>query len=297
MSSITLLSPAKINLTLEILGRRPDGYHYIRSLIQPIDLFDEVRIAAGGGGEGIRIDASGIEIPEGSENLAWKAADMFLRECGLTLSVDIFIRKKIPLGAGLGGGSGNAAAVLVGLNKLTNALREEKILEMASEIGADVPFFIRSRSAAVEGVGERITVLRDFPLFYYVLLCPKLHISTEDIYKKWDELNVGQDMENANKAAGDIQNTVSMFKDANEAPPLINDLYAPAAELYPEINSYKKILSSMGAQSVMMTGSGSAVYALFKNEDQAKEIYDYLKTSPTFELFLAKGIMGWHSVI
>ena len=111
------------------------------------------------------------------------------------------------------------------------------------------------------------------------------------------EANAGQDKENVNKAGTDIQNTVSMFKDVNEAPPLKNDLEAAAVELFPEINSYKKILSSMGAQSVMMTGSGSAVYALFKNEDQAREIYDYLKTSPTFEVVLAKGIKGWHLVI
>jgi 4-diphosphocytidyl-2-C-methyl-D-erythritol kinase len=296
MSTITLLSPAKINLTLEILGTRPDGYHELRSLIQPVDFFDEVRISAEEG-EGIAIETSGIPIPEDSDNLAWKAADLYLRKSGLALRVDIFIKKRIPPGAGLGGGSGNAASVLVGLNKLWSAFTEETLLKIASAIGADVPFFIRSQSALVEGIGDRITVLRDFPSFYFVVLCPNLHVSTQDVYKKWDELNPARKMGDANNSAGDIQNTVSMFRDASQAPPLKNDLEAPALGLYPEINSYKKMLTSMGDLSVMMTGSGSAVYAIFKNEDQAKEIYDYLKTSPTFQVILAKGVKGWHFLI
>ena len=124
MSTITLLSPAKINLTLEILGTRPDGYHELRSLIQPVDFFDEVRISAEEG-EGIAIETSGIPIPEDSDNLAWKAADLYLRKSGLALRVDIFIKKRIPPGAGLGEGSGNAASVLVGLNKLWSASRKK----------------------------------------------------------------------------------------------------------------------------------------------------------------------------
>ncbi len=295
MSTITLLSPAKINLTLEILGVRPDSYHELRSIIQPIDFFDEVRIEVEDG-EGISIESSGIEIPLDSDNLAWKAADRYLKESGLSLSVKIHIKKRIPPGSGLGGGSGNAAAVLVGLNKLTSALNEEKLMHIASTIGADVSFFIRSQSGLAEGVGEKITLLRDFPLFYYLVLCPKLHISTQEIYKKWDELHTAQEHKSPRAVGSDIQETVSMFKN-NATPPLKNDLEEPAIELYPEINSYKKILSSMGAEAVMMTGSGSAVYALFKNEDEAVDAYDYLKTSPTFKSVLASGIKGWHFVI
>ncbi len=295
MSTITLLSPAKINLTLDILGVRPDGYHELCSIIQPIDFFDEVSIEIGDG-EGISLESSGIEIPEGGDNLAWKAADMYLGESGLSRSVKIHIRKRIPPGSGLGGGSGNAAAVLVGLNKLTGALTEEKLLMIGGKIGADVSFFIRSQSAIAEGIGEKITLLRDFPLFYYLVLCPKLHISTQEIYNKWDELHSAREHNSLNTYESDIRATVSMFKD-NAKPPLRNDLEEAAIELYPEISSYKKILSSMGAESVMMTGSGSSVYALFKNEDEAVDAYDYLKTSPTFKSVLAGGIKGWHFVI
>jgi len=296
MSTINLLSPAKINLTLEILGVRPDGYHELRSIIQPIDFFDEVRIEAEEGG-GITLESSGIEIPEGSDNLAWKAAEKYLGESGLPLSVKINIKKRIPPGSGLGGGSGNAAAVLVGLNKLTGALTEEKLLSIAGGIGADVSFFIRPQSAVAVGMGEKITLLRDFPIFYYLVLCPKLHISTEEIYKKWDELNPSPEENSLNASGPDIEERVSAFRDREKPPPLGNDLEEAAIKLYPEINSYKKILSSMGAKSVMMTGSGSSVYALFKKEDEAVDAYEYLKTSPTFKSILAGGIKGWHFVI
>lgn len=295
MSTITLLSPAKINLTLEILGVRADGYHELRSIMQPIDFFDEVRIGVEDG-EGISLEVSGMEITEGSDNLAWKAAEKYLQVSGLSLSVKIQIKKRIPPGSGLGGGSGNAAAVLVGLNKLTNALTEEKLLNIAGGIGADVSFFIRSQSCVAEGIGEKITLLRDFPIFYYLILCPKLHVSTKEIYEKWDELHSPEEWNDQNADEWDIQETVSQFRDSAK-PPLRNDLEEAALELYPEIGSYKKILSSMGAESVSMTGSGSAVYALFKDEDEAVDAYDYLKTSPTFKSVLAGGIKGWHFVI
>ncbi len=295
MGTINLLSPAKINLTLEILGVRANGYHELRSIMQPIDFFDEVRLDVEDG-EGVSIESSGIEIPLDSENLAWKAAEKYLGESGLSLSVKIHIKKRIPPGSGLGGGSGNAAAVLVGLNKLTNALTEEKLLNIASTIGADVPFFIRSQTCVAEGIGEKITLLRDFPIFYYLVLCPKLQVSTQEIYKKWDKLHTSQDQKSLMAKGPDIQETVSMFRDST-TPPLRNDLEEAAISLYPEIGSYKKILSSMGAESVLMTGSGSAVYALFKDEDEAVDAYDYLKTSPTFKSVLAGGIKGWHFVI
>ena len=292
MSTITLLSAAKINLTLEVLGVREDGYHELRSIMQPIDFFDEIRIEAEAG-EGISLESSGIEIPSGKENLAWKAAEAYLNESGLKLEIKIYIKKRIPTGSGLGGGSGNAAAVLIGLNKLTTALTEENLLKIALSLGADVPFFIRSQTSLAEGIGEKISILRDFPLFYYLILCPKLHISTKEIFQKWDELNPSVDNTNIEP---DRDKTVSAFKD-NGKPPLMNDLEEPAILLYPEIKSYKKILASMGAESVLMTGSGSAVYALFRNEDEAVDAYEYLKTSPSFKSVLAGGIKGWHFVI
>ncbi len=293
MGSITLLSPAKVNLTLEVLGKRPDGYHEIRSLIQPVDLFDEVMIEMTEA-EGIQIGSSGIEIPQGEDNLAWKAADLFLRESRLETGLAITIKKKIPPGSGLGGGSGNAAAVLMGLNRLTDALTEETLFGIAPRLGADVAFFLRSVASVTEGIGERITVIKDFPLLYYVILCPNLHVSTADVYAKWDELNKGIPLE---KPSPDIFEIVERFKRQTGDFPLRNDLEAPAFELYPEIRAFRQILSSLDVKNVLMTGSGSAVYAAFRDEFEAYEIHEYLKTSPTFKVFFAAGIKGWHRLI
>lgn len=293
MGSITLLSPAKVNLTLEVLGRRPDGYHEIRSLMQPVDLFDEVTVTTTDG-EGIELSSSGIEIPEGEDNLAWKAADVYLRECGLDTGVSISIKKKIPPGSGLGGGSSNAAAVLIGLNRLTDALPEEKLFGLSPLLGADVAFFLRSVASVAEGIGERITVIKDFPLFFYVILCPNLHVSTVDVYTKWDELNAGNPPK---KVLSEVDELIERFKGASGDFPLRNDLEEAAFELYPQIKSFKQILSSLDVKNVLMSGSGSAAYAVFRDELPAHEIYEYLKTSPTFQVYFAKGIRGWHRII
>ncbi|MFI5322712.1 MAG: 4-(cytidine 5'-diphospho)-2-C-methyl-D-erythritol kinase [Thermodesulfobacteriota bacterium] len=293
MRLITLLTPAKVNLTLEILGIRPDGYHEIRSLIQPIDLYDEVRIELTDE-PGIGISSIGIDIPAGKDNLAWKAANIFIKECGLDKGVVITIKKKIPLGSGLGGGSSNAAAVLTGLNRITSALPEEKLFVIAPRLGADVALFLRPVSSLIEGIGEKVTIAKDLPLLYYVILCPNLHVSTADVYRKWDKMNIGK---RERKALGDINETIGRFKEEKGEFPLYNDLEQPAFELYPEIKSFKQILLSMGARNVLMTGSGSAVFAAFRDELEAFTIYEYLKTSPTFQVFFAKGITGWHILI
>lgn len=295
MSSIKLLSPAKVNLTLEILGLRPDGYHEIRSIIQPVSLFDEVSIDLEDG-SGIELESSGISVPQGKDNLAWRATELFLKESALEHKVKVHIRKNIPLGAGLGGGSGNAAAVLIGLNRLTKALSEEKLFKIAPTIGADVAFFIRSQTAVMEGVGDRISVIRDFPDFHYVILCPNIHTSTELVYKKWDELNFDNQNIKENSET-DYDEIIKQFSDMKIAPPLHNDLEEAAINLHPEIRSFKEILVSLGLESVLMSGSGSSVFALFRSEDEAIEIYDYLKTSPTFKVFLASTVKGWHRVI
>ena len=291
MSSVKLLSPAKINLTLEILGTRADGYHELRSIIQPIDLFDEVMIELQEG-RGIELHSSFIPIPSDKDNLAWKAAALFLEKSGQELQVEISIKKRIPLGSGLGGGSSNGASVMIGLNRLTDAFSEQELLKLALNLGADVPFFIRSQTAVIEGIGEKINPLRNFPLFYYVILFPNINTSTEMVYKKWDELNNTDRVQNQS-----VDEQIRKFSNRNAALPLINDLENPATALHPEIKAYKQILTSLGLESVLMTGSGSAVYAAFRSQAEAYEIYEYLNTSPTFQVFLASGIKGWHRLI
>jgi 4-diphosphocytidyl-2-C-methyl-D-erythritol kinase len=285
MKSITLLSPAKINLTLEVLERRTDGYHEIRSIIQPVNLFDEVKVEIEQG-KGVEIESAGLKIPQGEENIAWKAADIFIKENGLNIRVRVSINKKIPLSAGLGGGSGNASAVLLGLNRITKRLSEDELLKLSPTIGADVAFFIHCRSAIAQGIGEKITLLNDFPLLYYIVINPGFEVSTKKIYELWDRIDRRILIRN------DMESIISLFKKGEF--PLKNDLETPALTLYPEIEELKKRLIGMGVKAVSMTGSGPTVFGVFRNEKKAKIVYDYLKDSNTFKTFLVQGISGWH---
>ncbi|KRT66552.1 MAG: 4-diphosphocytidyl-2-C-methyl-D-erythritol kinase, 4-diphosphocytidyl-2-C-methyl-D-erythritol kinase [Candidatus Dadabacteria bacterium CSP1-2] len=286
MHSITLLSPAKINLTLEVIRKRQDGYHDIRSIVQPINLFDEVRIEVEKG-DGITLESTGIEIPRGKENLAWRAAEVFLKECGISLKIRIFIKKRIPVGAGLGGGSGNAAAVLVGINRITNKFSEDDLIRFSSKIGADVPLFIHCRSSIIEGIGDKVTLISSFPLFYYVLLNPGFEVSTKRIYELWDEAFKEEGL-----IRDGIEHKISLFRRGEF--PLINDLEKLAIAIYPEIKNLREKLISMDVEAVSMTGSGPTVFGVFNDEKKAKMIYDYFRDSTKFKVFFAQGISGWH---
>jgi 4-diphosphocytidyl-2-C-methyl-D-erythritol kinase len=285
MNTITLLSPAKVNLTLEVLGKRPDGYHEIRSIMQPVDLFDEVKIDVLDG-TGIAIETKGPKIPRGNRNLAWKAADIFIKESGLRAKVNIFIKKAIPAGAGLGGGSSNAASVLVGLNKITEKLTQQDLMDISPKIGADVAFFIDCRSAVAEGIGETITTIRDLPLFHYILINPGFKVSTRDTYKQWDKLQTGA------KNPDNTVETITLFKKGQF--PLRNDLEQAAIDLYPEIKALKELVLNLGIEPTSMTGSGPTVFAVFKEEKGGLDIFNYLTTSTKYKVFCVKGVSGWH---
>ena len=287
MKSIILLSPAKINLTLEVLRKRDDGYHEIRSIIQPVNLFDELNICIEEG-EGIELDSKGLDVPSGQSNLTWKAADVFIKESGIRGKIRIALTKKIPLGAGLGGGSSNAAAVLVGLNRLSKKFSQGELVILSSKIGADVAFFINCKTALVEGFGEKITLLRDSPHYYYLFLNPGFEVSTKKVYECWDELNHG--VVNHTR----IEDTTSLFRSG--AFPLRNDLETPATKLYPSITNLKERLLSLRLEATSMTGSGPTVFSIFKDEKSAKVLYNLLKDSSSFKVFLVKGISGWHKL-
>ncbi len=286
MKSITLLSPAKINLTLEVLKRRSDGYHDIRSIMQPVNLFDEVKVEILEPGTGVEIESTGLKTPQGEENLAWKAADIFIKNKRLDVKVRVSINKRIPLGAGLGGGSSNASAVLVGLNKIMQTSSEDELLELAHKLGADVPFFINCRSAIAEGIGERITILNDFPCFYYVIMNPGFEVSTKRVYEFWDTI------ERKVSRVNDMGSMPSLFRKGEF--PLRNDLEDAVLVLYPEVGELKRRLAGMGVKAVSMTGSGPTVFGVFRDDEQAKTAYDYLKDGHIFKTFLVKGISGWH---
>lgn len=290
MDSITLLSPAKVNLTFEILGKREDSYHEIKSIMQPVNLFDHVTVAVSEG-SGIEIISKGVTVPEDETNLAHKAAKAYLEKSGLGKLVEITLDKSIPTGSGLGGGSSNAAAVLVAMNRLLKTLSEDDLFGIAPILGADVAFFIRSITSYVSGIGEKVSTLPDFPLFNYVVIYPKFEVSTKEVYEKWDRMNEGVVKEDSKI---ELEGISEVFLNAEELPPVFSDLEKPAFEMYPVLRKYKQLMLSLEAKPVIISGSGSSIFAVFREDGDAKELYKYLITNSDFNTYLLKGIHGWH---
>ncbi|MDE0292488.1 MAG: 4-(cytidine 5'-diphospho)-2-C-methyl-D-erythritol kinase [Candidatus Dadabacteria bacterium] len=284
MSFVKLLSPAKVNLFLRVLRKRSDGYHELQSVLQPVSLFDEISLSVELG-KGSGLSCSGREMPSGKDNLAVAACHLYLERAGIQRKVSIAVKKNIPLGAGLGGGSSNAAAVLVGLNRILGEFTDRDLLRMAASLGADVPFFVRSTSSFVEGAGERVRVLSDFPLFHYLILFPRKSLSTREVYESWERPEPPPEKIEPVSLA-------ERFRGGDF--PLENGLEAAVFAVFPEILSLKEIFRSLGARFVLVSGSGSSVFSVFRKRRDAEEIHEYLVTSSEFDVFLASGISGWH---
>lgn len=282
--ALKVLSPAKVNLFLRVLGKRPDGYHDIYSLMQPVSLFDEIDIEAGDG-EGISISSDNPALPLGAENLAHRAASAFLKKLGKTKSVSIRIKKRIPVGAGLGGGSSNAASVLMGLNELTGAgFDEASLMELGSVLGSDVPFFILKSGALAKGRGTELKRVK-LPEFGYILVNPGYHVSTAWVY---GNLGLTKKLEN-NK----LTYSAESFGDGLEAGGLLyNDLESVTLKEHPDLAEYKSILVENGALGALMSGSGPTVFGVYKDGESAQKAYADVKArlDERVSVFAVKGL-------
>lgn len=251
---------AKINIGLNVISKRDDGYHNIETVFQQIDLFDQIVLT--------RIPESKIIIrsddnivPTNRNNLCYKAVELFQEVTGIKQGVEIEIHKRIPIGAGLGGGSSNAAATLAGLTQLLQFhITSEKLQEIALRLGADVPFFLYGGTALASGVGEKITSLVLPFKFYCVLIYPNIEISTTWVYKnltfvltKTKKCIKLSNIFSQQVVMGDLKNMIT------------NDLEEVVFEQYPLLNQIKQLLYSKGAFFASMSGSGSTIYGLFKN--------------------------------
>jgi 4-diphosphocytidyl-2-C-methyl-D-erythritol kinase len=273
-----VLSPAKVNLHLEVLERRADGYHEVQTLMMRIDLFDEMEIHPGG--QGIRLIAEGEATPGGPENLAWRAAQLFCCEAGIPGNFEVRLRKKIPVAAGLGGGSGNAAAVLLALNELyPKELDQESLPVLGSRLGADVPFFLFQKPALARGKGDRLTAAKMPEGLGFLLLVPPFRISTPWAYEAFDQMTGGK-----KKVGTHLKDSYSTPRDLLTV--LKNDLEIPALSRYPEIGRKKEELLRLGASGALMSGSGPVVFGLFASKGEAEE---------TGKRFILPE--GWKSVI
>ncbi len=265
MSTITLRSPAKINLCLSVLGRRSDGYHDVEMLMQMVGLFDEVTVSIGGTGISVRCDS--LAVPSGEGNIAWKAAAEMLRISGKKAGLAIEIKKNIPVAAGLGGGSGNAAAVLAATNRLLGMdLDRERLAEIGARIGMDVPFFFYGPTAIARGRGEILTELPPLTQFRVLLVNPGFETSTAWVYN-----NVNLRL---TKKAG--CNKISSLNLRNIAIGLQNDLESVTAAAHPVINRIKAALRDRGAVGALMSGSGPTVFGIFETETACRAAADGL---------------------
>ena len=248
-------APAKINLCLAVTGRRPDGYHKIFSLMAAVGLFDDIRLELAGSGITVECGAEGV--PQDETNLAAIAARHFFDAAGRCSGLAIRIDKRIPVGAGLGGGSSDAAAVLTGLNRHFGCPLDSQSLHcLAARIGADVPFFIEGRPALATGIGDRLRAYRGLSPMHVLIVFPGVSVPTAAVYGA-----VRLRLTACGKKSKIFALKTQPF-DATQH--LYNDLEAVAGEMYPVILEAKSVLLAEGADGAMMTGSGSAVFGLFK---------------------------------
>ena len=273
MRRLEIGAPAKVNFGLRITGVREDGYHLIDSWFVPLDLADRLELRLDESApRSVSLALSGGEgsaVPATSENLAVRAAEAFLERGGLDVGLEIDLEKRIPAGAGLGGGSSDAAAVLRGLTRcFPNALRAEALAELALELGADVPFFLDPRPSRVTGIGEHIEPVSGLPSLSVLLAKPANSLATAEVYGAWDA-HEGALTRNAARPTMPLAFGAGL--DSGALGELLeNDLEAPAVRLCPRIANLQEQICSLGALAVGMSGSGSTVFGVFPDRGSAE---------------------------
>ncbi|MDD3293803.1 MAG: 4-(cytidine 5'-diphospho)-2-C-methyl-D-erythritol kinase [Geobacteraceae bacterium] len=261
MKTVKLLAPAKINYRLDVIRKRPDNYHDLRMVMQRIALYDEIEITLSGT-SGIRVSCNRDSVPGGPGNIAWKAAEALLSRVDSGMGVDIRITKNIPVAAGLGGGSSDAATVLMGLNGILGLnLPLDELMSLGLKLGADVPFFIFGKTALAEGVGERLTEVHGLPKVWLVLVNPNVHVSTAWAYQS---LQLTKD-----KVVDKLPQFCNRLRDVCDL--LSNDLEFVTIKSYPVVQEIKELLLLKGAAGVLMSGSGPTVFGVFESEEIARE--------------------------
>ncbi len=272
MDSIRLKARAKINLSLDVLGKREDGYHDVRMVMQTIGIYDRLIITKIPEDE-IRIQSNLFYLPINENNLIYKAAKLLKDEFGFAGGVDVNLNKFIPVAAGMAGGSTDAASTLFGINKIYElGLSQNKLMELGIQIGADVPYCIMRGTALAEGIGEQLSRLKPVPHMWIVVAKPPINISTKLVYEQLD-MNDILYHPNVDKMIQAI-NKESIEEIAANMGNVLERVTIP---LYPIIDSIKNDMLSHGAINAMMSGSGPTVFGIFPNERTALNCQAYLK--------------------
>ena len=265
---------AKINLGLDVLGKREDGYHEVRMIMQTIRMYDQLDMRKSVE-PGIHLTTNKKYIPVDENNLVWRAAKLMMDTCGIIEGVSIHLHKVIPVAAGMAGGSSDAAATLVGMNRLFHCgLSKEKLMELGVQIGADVPYCVLRGTALAEGIGEKLTVLPPMPDCWILIGKPGISVSTKYVYTTLD-LNtdtVHPDIDGMKKALEDG----NLYGITERMGNVLQDVTSPA---YPEVERIKEQMKTLGAVNAMLSGRGPTVFGIGDNEEKAQEACQKLRES------------------
>lgn len=272
MRELKLKAKAKINLGLDVVRKREDGYHEVRMIMQMINLYDKITLRKKTE-PGITVTANLSYLPVNEDNLVYRAAKLLMDEFQVDGGLEIELQKYIPVAAGMAGGSTDAAAVMVGVNRIFQlGLNKKQLMERGVKIGADVPFCIMRGTALAEGIGEELTPLPAMPHCSLVIAKPKIHVSTKFVY---GNLKVGELTEHP-----DIDGQVQALR-KNNLEQLVtrmgNVLETVTIPAYPVIDEIKHTMMKYGAMGAMMSGSGPTVFGIFEKEDKAQEVCRLLK--------------------
>ena len=301
--AIILRAPAKINLGLRVLGRRADGYHDIVSLMVPVGLFDTVRMESGPAA-GIELICPDSGLPTDHENLVHRAAQLILDERGSGAGVRLELRKRIPVGAGLGGGSSDAAATLKGVNELLGrSLATRDLHRLAVRLGADVPFFLLGCSALAEGIGDRLTPVAAVPEVWTLLAYPGFQVSTRWAYEHLP-LTTMANRSNLSALGATPAGEATSYHSRLHGRLcltwedllclLVNDFEPLVFSHYPQLEEIRQALLAAGARAAPMTGSGPTLVGLFASEGEARAAEDRVRRTLGIRTFVAPTI-GGHS--
>ena len=284
--SISFKTPAKVNFGLHILGKREDGFHELETLFQMVNWCDEIKIECLS--RGLELVCNQPDIPTDKDNLVIKAAHILqTRYPGRCKGARIHLNKNIPHGAGLGGGSGNAAGVLLGLNFLWGLkLKREDLISVASELGSDVPFFLFSPCAIGRGRGEILEPVKNSIRFYVLMVYPGFAVPTASVYG-----NLKLKLTKRENNISILKNFLLQSEFAQLGATWSNDLELFVFKEYPGLSGIKKEMLALGAKGALLSGSGSTVFGIFDNSEIAKNAYARLKRGD-FRLFLAENVVS-----
>ena len=282
-------SPCKVNLILNILGKRPDGFHELETVMQPVDVCDEMTFDRGG--SGVQLTCTHAELPTDGKNLVHRAATSFLAAAQIAEGVRIHLDKRLPLAGGIGGGSANAAVTLSALNELFGApLSLEKLHVLGAALGSDVPFFLHDRPALATGRGEKVQTLENFPALRgkaFFLAHPGFGISTP-----WSYQNLARFPQALHGRAGRADRLIAALQTGDlkaAAAEIYNSLESPAFNKFPVLSLYQEFLRSNGAEVALMSGSGSTTFAIAQDLAAANQLAEKFK----FEF----GNHGWIATV